>query len=543
LKFKNLLSAYSLFMVTIGCETILTNEKEVKAVNPPHFIKTSLERKDVPDVVEADYESTVELKKQNLSHLSYRILGANSKELTQTFPGDYTNVEGVLTFRGNHFRNSASFGHIPSNPSQLNIKWTFHTSSSPKWGGGAGWTGQPAIINWDKNVRKIMNLKEPFKNKEEFVETIYASLDGHIYFFDLETGEQSRPPINIHNPIKGSVSLDPRGYPLLYVGQGIPLTGNENIGFRIYSLIDGSLLHFIKGTDPFAFRKWGAFDSAPIINKETDTMYLGGENGILYSLQLNTLFDMDKGTISIQPEILKYRYKINENLHQGIESSVSAYKNIIFFADNGGSIQAIDTRSFTPIWALPPTDDTDATIVIESENDVPYLYTGTEVDKQGAKGNCLLRKLDGLSGDTIWERQIPAFSLLGKKPVNGGLLATPIIGKKEIYNLVIFTISRYKTFDGGLMIALDKKTGEEVWRWEMPHYAWSSPVDVYTKDKQAYIVQCDSAGNIYLIKGLTGEIINTYSSNKFNIEASPAIFNDVMIVANRGGEIRAFQIK
>jgi outer membrane protein assembly factor BamB len=114
---------------------------------------------------------------------------------------------------------------------------------------------------------------------------------------------------------------------------------------------------------------------------------------------------------------------------------------------------------------------------------------------------------------------------------------------KDIFNIIIFTISRYKTMAGGLMIALDKQTGEEIWSWEMPNYAWSSPVPVYTDQGEAFIIQCDSVGNIYLIKGTNGEIVSNYNFNHSNIEASPAIFHNMMVVANRGGQIGAFYIK
>ena len=84
-----------------------------------------------------------------------------------------------------------------------------------------------------------MNIDDKFKSKENFTEVIYASLDGKVYFLDLETGEK-RSVINVGNPIKGSLSIDSRGIPMLYVGEGINESGVT--GFNIYSLIDGSSL-------------------------------------------------------------------------------------------------------------------------------------------------------------------------------------------------------------------------------------------------------------------------------------------------------------
>ncbi|MFK2825313.1 PQQ-binding-like beta-propeller repeat protein [Bacillus sp. B190/17] len=455
-----------------------------------------------------------------------------------TFPKVYTEMEGVLTFRGGHWRNSPSYGGVKTNPISLEPMWSFTTRLSPRWGGGAGWTGQPAIVKWDDDVQEMMNIKDEFKNKEDFTEVIYASLDGNIYFFDLESGQPSREPIPIHNPIKGSVSIDPRGYPLLYTGQGIPQQGD--IGFRIFSLIDGKLLHFIPGIEADAYRLWGAFDGSALVNRETDTLIIGGENGLFYNIKLNTVFNKEEKSISIAPETIKYRYKVTGNEHQGIENSVAVYKNLAFFADNGGSVQGIDIMTMKPIWALPGTDDTDASIVIDEEEQVPVLYTGTEVDKlRGSNSHSLIRKINGITGEVMWTKEYAAFY---HESVNGGMLATPVIGKNEIKDLAIFTVARHKKIDAGLMVALDKATGQEVWRWEMPCYTWSSPVAVYDQDGRAYLIQSDSAGTIYLLNGKTGEIINQLNLGA-NIEASPAVFNDSIVVATRGGKIFGVKIK
>lgn len=469
----------------------------------------------------------------------------NNKEIKEymvedfpVFSDKYSDIEGVLTFRGNNLRNSSSFGIVNVKQNELKEVWGIDTSSS-SWGGGAGWTGQPSIIKWQEDVKQIMNIKEEYKNKKEFVEIVYASLDGKIYFLDLETGKNTREEINIHNPIKGSVSLDPRGYPLLYVGQGIPESGE--IGYRIFSLVDGKELCFINGIDSIAFRGWGAFDSAPVIDKEKDRMILCGENGLLYNVKLNTKFDKEKKKITINPEILKYRYKIQKNNYQGIESSIAVYKNLGFFADNGGMIQCLNLQNMKPVWTFDNKDDTDATITIEIEGNTPYIYTANEVDKQGDRGKAYLRKIHGVTGKLVFEKSYDAMSLLGEHPVNGGVLATNVIGKKDINNLVIFNVARYKKFNSGLMVALDKISGEEVWRLEMPNYCWSSPVDVYNEEGKGYILQGDSTGKLYLIEGETGKILNSINLGA-NIESSPAVFDNTLVVATRGGKIFGIKI-
>jgi outer membrane protein assembly factor BamB len=463
----------------------------------------------------------------------------NIKVFTKPFPEQYQTVNGILSFRGGPFRNNAVLGPQVIKEEKLLKSWTFHTSTLPRWGGGSGWTGQPSLIQWNKQEQQIMNLYPEFKSRPNLKEVVYGSLDGKIYFLDFATGKKTRNPIDIKNSIKGSVALDPRGYPLLYVGQGIPQSGK--IGLRIYSLIDQKLLAFIPGIDAFSYRGWGAFDGSPLINREDDSMVVGGENGLVYMIKLNTKYEPNLKKITIAPLISKYRYKQKNNAYQGIENSVAVYKNIAYFADNGGGIQALDLLKKRPIWANNAYDDTDASIVIEDSKGIPFLYTGSEIDKQGTKGYARIQKLNGLTGKVIWENKIPGFSVKGDHPVNGGVLATPIVGTGPLQGQVIYNISRYKTLNGGLLISYDTATGKEKWHLQLPNYAWSSTVAIYTQDQKAYFIQGDSVGNLYLING-SGKIVNKINLGA-NIEASPIVVGQQVIVGTRGGNYVSVKLK
>ena len=218
-------------------------------------------------------------------------------------PGmSYASLEGVTTFRGNNYRDTGSYGQIPDNATQLHLKYNFKIGGIDSWT-GVGWTGQPAIVRWNAQTRRNMNIRDDKKAKDGLVEVIYAALDGKIYFFDLEDGEFTRDPIKVPGPIKGSVTIDPRGYPLLYVGQGIEeVDGNTvKIGLRIFSLIDQSELLFINGRDQFATRHWYASDCAPIIDANSDTCIWAGENGLLYTITLNSQYDTQAGHGEHQP--------------------------------------------------------------------------------------------------------------------------------------------------------------------------------------------------------------------------------------------------
>ncbi len=482
---------------------------------------------------------TVSTKKTESKILTYDIVGKKQSFDDTVFSDKYTEIDGVLTFRGNQYRSAPSYGTVDITEETIIKNWEFTTSTS-SWGGGAGWTGQPAIVKWPEEIKKMMNLKPKYKQDKYFIEAIYASLDGNVYFFDLRTGQESREKIKIGNPIKGSISVDPRGYPLLYVGEGIPEKGA--FGFGIYNLLDGKQLYHIKGNDKNAYRGWGAFDSSALIHGESDTLVLGGENGMLYLVSLNTKFDKEKKTISVEPEITNYRYKTSKRKLLGIENSVAAYKNLIYFADNSGYIQCFDMSKQHPVWIIDGKDDTDATLVLEVEGDTPYLYSGNEVDIQGTKGISEVKKINGLTGKIIWIKSFECQSQIGEHPVNGGMLGTPIIGKEKISDRIIINMARYMTFSGGLISALDKKTGDILWQTEMKNYPWSSPVDVYTKDGKAYIIQCNSAGEVNLINAENGDILHTIKLNA-NIESSPAIYKGFIVIATRGQKIYGLKIK
>ena len=117
-----------------------------------------------------------------------------------------------------------------------------------------------------------------------------------------------------------------------------------------------------------------------------------------------------------------------------------------------------------------------------------------------------------------------------------------MLGRGDISDLVIFPIARTPSVKGGKLVAMSKKDGSEKWVLRQKHYAWSSPVAVYDEEGHAYIIQCDSAGDMTLIKGSTGEILDCVNLGA-NIEASPAVYGDMVVVGTRGQKICGVRIK
>jgi len=457
-------------------------------------------------------------------------------------PETYSQIEGIMTFRGDNYRSGAAFGSRSVVEKKLEVKWSYDELQliDPQWP-GVGWTGQPLLVRWPENVRKIMNIFPEFIEKD-FVEVIQATLDGNIYFLDLETGKPTRPHITIGFPIKGTPALDPRGYPMLYCGMGVQSLQSGKSGpfkYRIFSLIDQKEIYAIPGSDSNALRSWGAFDSSGLLHAETDTFFQCGENGLVYKIKLNTQFDVDKGELSINPQTTKYQYKNPYTGSVGIENSPAIYRDLMYFADNGGMLQCVDINTFEPKWIFNVKDDTDSSPVIEETPEGVFLYTGNEVDKQGSYGISTVRKINAITGKQIWERSYECWS---DPIINGGVLGTPVVGTGDIEDLVIFSIVKTGTEWGGRLAALDKKTGDEVWAKVLTYYGWASPTVFKSDDGTSYMIFPDSHGNMFLIDPKTGEILDTISVER-NVEASPAIFDDMIVIGSYALKIFGVKIK
>jgi len=461
-------------------------------------------------------------------------------------PEKYSELEGVTAFRGNNYRTAPSWGKASVKEKKLEIVWTHDIGAVSGVGSywpGAGWTGQPLLVHWSEDVRKVMNINADMKAKD-LVEVIYPVFDGNVYFLDMETGKPSRPKMNIGFTVKGTGMVDPRGYPLFYTGQGLnEINGKKgSFKYRIFNLINQKEIYSFPGNDPVAFRNWGANDSSAMLNRYTDTLINCGENGLVYKARLNTKFDSKAGTLSIEPTVTKYRYKSSYSAEQGIENSPAFYRNLMYFADNGGTIQCLDINKMEPVWIYNAGDDTDSTITLEETEEGVFLYTANEIDKRGKAGsraNCNIRKLNALTGELVWQKD---YSCVYQSYINGGALATPVVGKNDISDVVIFNIALTGSTSDGTLVALDKKTGREVWKRHLDAYSWSSPIDFMSEEGKTYMLLCDFKGDMHLIDPMTGEDLDKISVGG-NVEASPSVYNNMAVVGTYAQKIYGVKIK
>lgn len=434
----------------------------------------------------------------------------------------------ILTFRGNHQRdaNSAFPGRIEGRPSTIDIEWTFNTrydatntSVGGVWGGGTGWTGQPLYIDWNQ-VDTCSGKSTCSK------EIILGSLCGDLYFINFETGKESRKTYKTGNPIKGTVMADPSMNGNIYIGHGIP--ARQPFGAKVYNMFAEKEINS-KGRDPKAWRAWGAYDSSPI--KVGDYVIRPSENGTIYKILT------DSTDVRIHSLM---RYKVN-GIAPGMEASMAVFRNYGYITDNRGNLICINLNNLEPVWHHAIGDDTDATPVIEVENGVPMLYVGCELDKQGGSGKCWFTKVNGLNGEVIWKNSISCSKFhYGESEKEGGMFATPLLGGGNCSDMIFTNIcgaDRHK----GIFIAMDKKTGKEIYRIPLKYYSWSSPVSMYNENDEMFIFTADVIGNTYLIDPAEGKIITVKKVGR-NFEASPIIIEDKVIIGSRGREIYKLNI-
>lgn len=469
-------------------------------------------------------------------------------------PESYFALPGVSTFRGNNYRNSATYGTASVVDKTLDTVWTHDTGviRGGSWSGN-GWTGQPLIVQWDAETRQLMNLHQEKKDKADLVEVIYASLDGKIYFLDIEDGTETRTPIDVGLCFKGAGSLDPRGYPLLYVGAGDENADGQRPRMFIISLIDGTILYEYGDADPLSFRednnKWCAFDSAPLVHGETDTLIWPGENGILYTIKLNTAYDKAAGTIAITPDKpMQTRYRAGrssfESYWYGYEASANIVGNYLYISENGGLFFCIDLNTLELVWTQDTKDDSNSTPVFEQVSKTQgYLYTAPSLHwtkDSRDQGTISIYKLDASTGEIVWEKPYNVHTVSG---VSGGVQASPLLGKPgtTLEGMIFYAIARTDTAQSGTLVALDTATGQEVWRLDMAYYAWSSPVGVYDAGGTGYVVLCDSNGTAHFIDGATGRVLSTEYLGGL-VEASPAVYNNMIVVGTRLKKICGIKI-
>lgn len=466
------------------------------------------------------------------------------------YGSDYTAVDGIVTFRGNNFRDGASYGTATLNERIFGDYWTVSTSALTAPDGatwtGSGWVGQPLVMNWPKELRQKMNMYDWAKQADDLREVIYATMDGNVYFLDLYTGSYTRDALNLGFTFKGSGALDPRGYPILYLGSGYDSYNGRSRVF-IINLMDCSTMYTFGNDDSFNLRgNLSYFDGSPLIDAETDQLIYPGESGILYIIKLNTVFDSEAGTVSISPaRTVKWRYYgvYSPGRYLGMEDSAVIWRGHIIMSTNDGILMCLDLNTLTLDWVQNVLDDTNCSPVLELENGHPYVYISTSFHAgwrapETSTAVIPIWKIDALTGEIVWQTDYNCYTVSG---TSGGVQGTIALGRNGLSDYIYVPVARNPTGSGGKLVALRKDTGEVAWEFQSDMYSWSSPVDIYDQNGNGYILYCTTGGFMYLIDGLTGMRLDAISLGS-NIEASPICYNNTVVVGTRGQQIYGIRL-
>lgn len=470
-------------------------------------------------------------------------------EINFDLPERYTELEGIVTFRGDNFRSGAAYGTASVSSKTLTKVWSKSTSGLSDTDGtywsGSGWTGQPLIVKWPEATRKnISAMYDWAREKEGLVEVIYATLDGHVYFYELTSGEYTRDPLNLGFNYKGAGALDPRGYPILYVGSGVDsVNGRSRV--KVVNLIDNSVMFEFGHNETFANRGWHMFDSSPLVSAETDQLIYPGENGILYIIHLNTKYNEQTGELSVDPDnIVKWKYngvRSGSRYWLGVESSAAIINNYIFLADNGGNLMCLDLNTLKLVWVQDVLDDTNCSPVVDVEDGHPYIYISTSFHygwRSYSTAEIPIFKIDAETGEIVWRTDYTCYTV---QDLSGGVQGTIAVGKNKLSDMIFVPVARTPGASSGTLAALKKDTGEVIWEKETSMYSWSSPVDFYDADGNGYLLYCNSGFNMFLIDGKTGEQLD-YMNLGGNIEASPAMYGNYAVIGTRAMRTYCIQV-
>jgi putative pyrroloquinoline-quinone-binding quinoprotein len=430
-----------------------------------------------------------------------------------------TEFEGLTTFRGNATRTYYGEGPVPSQPE---IVWEYPaeggmcSTSTDEHGTrlwcGTGWTGQPNVV----------------EGPDEKIEVRFGAYDGGVHTLNGKNGKEVLDTFVTGDLIKGTVTSDPDGYPLLY-------TGSRDNYLRVLALDQGRTpvelwaLDAESAPNPVWNNDW---DGSPLVID--DHLIEGGENSWFYVVKLNRGYD-DRGNVTVAPKIKAMVPGFDEKLlsdlgddNVSIENSVAFDDGIAYFANSGGLVQGWDISrvldgggNIKRVFRFWTGDDTDASVVIDDEG---YLYVASELERLNARAVELgqLMKLDPRRNKNplVWSIPVPGTG------GSGGMWATPALHGKALF----------APTNSGRLLAVNRERGRIAWEVQLPGPLWSSPVVV---DDTLIVGDCEGVLHAYDVsRPLNGRPTELWTvSLPGCIESTPAVWKGMIYVGTRSGKM------
>ena len=426
-------------------------------------------------------------------------------------------VRGVLTFRGSPTRSWYGGGPVPLMPEVL---WRFPEQgdlcSLSTTGGrttnwcGIGWTGQPAV--WELENETWLAI---------------GAYDRGIHVLNASTGTPILEPFVTGDIVKGSLTVDPDGFPLIYSG-----SRDGQLRILAFDRPDRLVELWSMAGDEVNPMMWNDdWDGAPLILK--DYLITGGENSWFHIVRLNRSLDLS-GRVAVDPEIVfqapgwdrELLAALGDN-NVSIENSLAISGDTVWFANSGGLVQGWDlsplqtgddpVRNFR--WWMG--DDVDATIVIDDEG---FLYVAAEYERATTRSQEVgqLVKLDPSKPETpvVW-------SVHEDRTLPGGFWSTP-----ALHGDVLFVAT-----NSGKLMSLDRYSGKVLWSISLEGPLWGSPVVV---EDILLIGDCGGHLRAYGVEQPDVEPIEIWRVEIGGcLEATPTVWEGRIYIGSREGGLFA----
>lgn len=440
-------------------------------------------------------------------------------------------VTGILQFRGNPQHTWYGQGPVPNAPE---VTWSYpdrpmcvdevvgkDDEGEPlvkKWC-GTGWTGQPLI--WER--------------PDGVTEMIVGAYDGAIHFLDAATGIATRQPFQTGFMIKGTLTLDPDGHPLLY-------GGSRDNYLRVIAL-DREVPTELWRLSPNPRRVWNNdWDGNPSV--VDGILYIGGEDSWFYAVELNRTMDAE-GRVQVDPAVLVSIPGWTDQLirdvgdrNVSIESSVVVGDDRVYFVNSGGRVVGLDVSRVREgeapvVFDYWLGDDADASLILDDQG---MLYATVELERflPRALGVGQLVKLDPhASGDPrVWGLDIPPRPDIPNDA--GGAWSTP----------ALYDGTLYLTTHPGDLLAVDARTGDVLYRERIGYHEWSSPAVVEDEGGPVLVTAlCEGGGlRAYDISDPAAlrELWTVRTPKGTCIESTPAVWKGGIYVGSRDGHVHRF---